>query len=75
MCWNLVAHLAACDWIKSSQNVLISGCMGAGKTIIACAHTPTLLILHRVLRLISELAIARGDRPCWSDSPRYVCLS
>ena len=34
---NLVSHLAACHWIRTAQNVLITGRTGVGKTFIACA--------------------------------------
>jgi DNA replication protein DnaC len=64
---NLVVHLAACDWITNSQNVLITGPTGVGKTFIACALAHSACRhgfsarYYRVPRLLSELAIARGD--------------
>jgi DNA replication protein DnaC len=64
---NIVIHLAACDWIRSSQNVLITGPTGVGKTFIACALAHSACRhgfsarYYRVPRLLSELAIARGD--------------
>lgn len=33
----VVDQLAACDWVKFHQNVLISGQTGTGKTFLACA--------------------------------------
>ena len=32
-----LASLAACDWVRSNQNVLIHGATGCGKTYLACA--------------------------------------
>jgi DNA replication protein DnaC len=32
-----VASLASCDWIRQSQNLLIHGATGSGKTFLACA--------------------------------------
>lgn len=34
---SLVMSLAACDWIKKRQNLIITGPTGAGKTYLACA--------------------------------------
>jgi DNA replication protein DnaC len=64
---NLVVHLATCDWIRGSQNVLITGPTGVGKTFIACALAHSACRhgfsarCYRVPRLLPELAIARGD--------------
>lgn len=33
----LLKSLSTCQWIKSNQNVLITGLTGVGKTFIACA--------------------------------------
>ncbi len=64
---NLVVQLAAWNWIRNSQNVLITWPTGVGKTFIdydlthsACRHEFSARY-HKVRRLLSELAIARGD--------------
>jgi DNA replication protein DnaC len=64
---NLVVHPATCDWIGGSQNVLITGRTGVGKTFIACALAHSSCRhgfsarYYRVPRLLSELAVAHGD--------------
>jgi DNA replication protein DnaC len=64
---NLVVHLAACDWIKNAQNVLITGPTGVGKTFIACALAHSACRHgfsarhYRVPHLPSELTAAHGD--------------
>lgn len=34
---NAIEHLAGCDWVKYSQNCIITGPTGVGKTYLACA--------------------------------------
>jgi DNA replication protein DnaC len=64
---NAIIHLATCDWIKDAQNVLITGPTGVGKTFIACALAHSACRhgfsarYYRVPRLLSDLAVARGD--------------
>jgi DNA replication protein DnaC len=64
---NVIVHLAACDWIKGSQNVLIAGPTGVGRTFIACALAHSACRhgfsaqYYRAPRLLSELTIARSD--------------
>ncbi|MBM4049021.1 MAG: AAA family ATPase [Planctomycetes bacterium] len=62
-----VLRLAACDWIRRSQVVLITGATGTGKTFLACAlgqaacrhgHSTR---YFRLPRLLQELAVARAD--------------
>jgi DNA replication protein DnaC len=62
-----IAQLATGEWVRRSQNLLISGATGSGKTWIACAlaqqscrqgHS---VLYWRVPRLIEELRIAHGD--------------
>ncbi|KFI37796.1 ATPase AAA [Peptococcaceae bacterium SCADC1_2_3] len=63
----LLKTLSTCQWIKSHQNVLITGPTGVGKTFIACALANAACRqgmsarYYRTPRLLSELAIARGD--------------
>ena len=62
-----IATLATGEWIRRSQNLLITGATGSGKTWIACALAQQTCrqgdsVLHyRVPRLIEELRISHGD--------------
>ena len=62
-----IAQLATGDWIRRSQNLLITGATGSGKTWIACALAQQTcrqghsVLYWRVPRLIEELRIAHGD--------------
>jgi DNA replication protein DnaC len=64
---SLLLSLCSCQWIDQHLNLLITGPTGVGKSYLACAlaqkacregHTA---LYHRLPRLLSELAIARGD--------------
>jgi DNA replication protein DnaC len=63
----LVTELASCDWVRSGQNLLITGATGLGKTWLACAmaHHAAMrgfsLLYVRCSRLLEELRIAHGD--------------
>ena len=63
----LMVTLAACDWIRSSQNVLLTGATGAGKSWLACAlgnqacRQGFSVMYVRVPRLLEQLRIAHGD--------------
>jgi len=52
---NLVVHLAACDWITNSQNVLITGPTGVGKNIHSLRSGP-LRLSPRVQRAVLQSA-------------------
>lgn len=62
-----IAQLATGEWIRRSQNLLITGATGSGKTWIACALAQQTcrqghsVLYWRVPRLIEELRIAHGD--------------
>jgi DNA replication protein DnaC len=62
-----IAQLASGEWIRRSQNLLITGATGSGKTWIACALAQQTcrqghsVLYWRVPRLIEELRIAHGD--------------
>lgn len=63
----VVRNLATCGWLHSRQNAIITGPTGVGKTFLACALANAgcrqgySARYYRVPRLLSELAIARGD--------------
>jgi len=62
-----IAQLASGDWINRSQNLLITGPCGSGKTYLACAlgHNACLLgysvRYFRLSRLLLELTQAKAD--------------
>lgn len=62
-----IAQLATGEWIRRSQNLLITGATGSGKTWIACALAQQTcrqggsVLYWRVPRLIEELRVAHGD--------------
>lgn len=63
----LMATLAGCDWIRSSQNILLTGPTGGGKTWLACAlgnqacRQGFSVMYVRVPRLVEQMRIAHGD--------------
>lgn len=63
----LFLALASCQWIGQHRNVLITGPTGAGKSFLACALAQKAcregytVLYQRLPRLLSELALARGD--------------
>ena len=62
-----IATLAGGEWIRRSQNLLISGATGSGKTWLACALAQQTcrqgdsVLYWRVPRLIEALRVAHGD--------------
>jgi DNA replication protein DnaC len=62
-----IATLATGEWIRRSQNLLISGATGSGKTWLACAlaqqtcRQGASVLYWRVPRLLEALRVARGD--------------
>src|SRR3954464_12830000 len=63
----LFLKLAACDWIRSRRNLLITGPCGVGKSWLACAlghkacRDDLSVLYYRVPRLFAALNLARGD--------------
>lgn len=62
-----IMTLASGEWVRRSQNLLITGATGSGKTWLACAlaqqtcRQGTSVLYWRVPRLIEELRVAHGD--------------
>ena len=63
----VILHLAECDWIRNTQNVIITGPTGVGKTYVACALANRACRMGfsafytRLPRLLHDLPIARAD--------------
>ena len=63
----MMASLLQCDWMNKSQNLLITGPCGSGKTYIACAlgHTGCMkgysVKYYRLSRLMLALTQAKAD--------------
>jgi DNA replication protein DnaC len=64
---SVILRLANCDWIRTAQNIIISGPTGVGKTYMACAMANSACRMGfsafyiRIPKLFQELAIAKGD--------------
>jgi len=64
---SMIASLLACEWLNKSQNLLMTGPCGSGKTYIACAlgHTACMkgyqVKYYRLSRLLLELTQAKAD--------------
>ena len=63
----LFQKLAACDWIRDSQHLVIGGPTGVGKSWLACAlghkacRDGFSVLYRRAPRLFADLATARGE--------------
>jgi DNA replication protein DnaC len=63
----LFMRLSTCDWIRARQGILLTGPTGVGKSWLACAlgqkacREDFSVVYHRVPRLFTALALARGD--------------
>ena len=64
---DLVRQLSTCSWIHEGHNLLLIGATGTGKSFLACAFGNNAcrqglkVRYYRVTRLLTDLAIARGD--------------
>ena len=64
---SMLASLATSDWVRVSQNIIISGATGVGKSYLACALTNKACrdgftaVYERVPRLLEELALGKVD--------------
>jgi DNA replication protein DnaC len=62
-----VARLSDCVWVKDGKNLLITGATGTGKTYLSSAFGNAAcrlgmsVLSFRVNRLLTDLAIGRGD--------------
>ena len=63
----VLRSLAACDWIRGHENLILIGSTGTGKTYLACALAHRACLegftarYFRKGRLLQDLQIARGD--------------
>lgn len=64
---DLVAELAAGNWLRDGRSILLTGATGCGKTWLACAlgrqaaRQGRSVLYARVSRLLEELHVAHGD--------------
>ncbi len=62
-----IISLTGNQWVRSRQNILITGPTGAGKSYLACALAQKacrdghITLYHRLPRLFQELAVAKHD--------------
>jgi DNA replication protein DnaC len=63
----LFLKLASCDFIRDKRNLIVTGATGVGKSWLSCAlghkacREDLSVLYHRVPRLFTALALARGD--------------
>ena len=63
----IIGRLADCSWIKEGRNLIVTGATGTGKTYLvsafgnAACRKSLKVRSYRVNRLLTDLAIGRGD--------------
>lgn len=63
----VISGLAGCEWINRSQNVILTGCSGTGKTHLACAlgnqavRKGYTVLYKRLTQLLEELELAHAS--------------
>ena len=73
-----MASLLMCDWVKKSQNLLLTGPCGTGKTYIACALGHQVcqkgysVKYYRLPRLILALTQAKADGSYSNRQPKFA---
>lgn len=64
---DVLTSLAGCDWVGRSQNVILTGCSGTGKTHLACAlgnqavRRGYTVLYKRLTQLLEELELAQAS--------------
>jgi DNA replication protein DnaC len=64
---NMISSLVKNQWIEQSQNIIITGATGTGKTYLACALAQNAIVCGytalyvRITKLLSEIKLARAD--------------
>ena len=58
---SLVMSLAACEWIKGRQNLIITGPTGVGKTYLACVMVHKASLMGTQRRLSPPTQSAQGN--------------
>ena len=64
---SLITKLADCQWIKSHQNLIVTGPTGVGKSYLACAFAQKACregfnaVYVRISRFFEDLSLAKGD--------------
>lgn len=75
---SLIMHLARCTYIQESENIILIGASGCGKTWLSCALGMAAckkyisVIYIRLPELLEELAVARSEKMLQKVINKYV---